>query len=135
MSIRKTILKSYQNLILLQNLYRQKALGFEYSDPFSVNETTTQELVNTLEQLVKNISTCHLCDLSKSRTQSMSGYGNTNAELMIIDFTVSTTDDSQNTYYSGRSGEILKNMIENVLDLKIDDVYFTNPKKWRANFL
>ena len=132
MSIRKTILKSYQNLILLQNLYRQKALGFEYSDPFSVNETTTQELVNTLEQLVKNISTCHLCDLSKSRTQSMSGYGNTNAELMIIDFTVSTTDDSQNTYYSGRSGEILKNMIENVLDLKIDDVYFTHAIKCKT---
>ena len=125
-------MKSYQNLVLLQNLYRQKALGFEYSDPFSINETTINDTPTTLEQLVQNISSCHLCDLSKSRTQSMSGYGNPNAELMIIDFTVSPTDDMQNSYYSGRSGETLKKMIENVLKLSIDDVYFTHAVKCKT---
>ena len=103
-------MESYQNLVLLQNLYRRKALGFEYCDPFSVNENTTEDSPSTLEHLAKNISTCHLCDLSKSRRQSMSGYGNANAELMIIDFTVSQTEDAQNLYYSGRSGETLKKM-------------------------
>ena len=94
-------MKSYQNLVLLQNLYRQKALGFEYSDPFSVNEANIYETATSLEQVSKNITSCYLCDLSKSRTQSMSGYGNKNAELMIIDFTVSSTDDSQNANYTG----------------------------------
>lgn len=125
-------MKSYQNLVLLQNLYRQKALGFEYSDPFSVNEANVNEVATNIEQLVKNISTCYLCDLSKSRTQSMGGYGNTNAELMIIDFTVSPTDDSENSYYTGRSGESLKKMIENVLKLNINDVYFTHAIKCKT---
>lgn len=124
-------MKSYQNLVLLQNLYRQKALGFEYSDPFIVNDTNTHTPV-TLEQLVTDVSTCHLCDLSKSRCQSMSGYGNPNAKLMIIDFNVSSTDDSSNGYYTGRSGESLKKMIENVLGLCVDDVYFTHVVKCKT---
>ena len=125
-------MKSYQNLILLQNLYRQKALGFEYSDPFSVNEATTNDIAKSLDQLVQNISSCHLCDLSKSRQQSMSGYGNPNASLMIIDFCVSSGEDTQNTYYHGRSGESLKKMIENVLNLRVDDVYFTHAVKCKT---
>jgi uracil-DNA glycosylase family 4 len=125
-------LKSYQNLILLQNLYRQKALGFKYSDPFTINEANSNEIPKSLEQLVHNIKSCHLCDLSKSRCQSMSGYGNPNASLMIIDFSVSSGEDTHNTYYHGRSGESLKKMIENVLCLQVDDVYFTHAVKCKT---
>jgi DNA polymerase len=56
----------------------------------------------------------------------MAGFGSHNADLMIVDFSVSAHDDMINTYYSGRSGEILTNMITNVLSLKIEDVYFTH---------
>lgn len=122
-------LKSFQNLLLLQNLYRLKALGFEYSDSFSVNQKSSNEKPRNIDELAKNISTCHLCDLSKSRTQSMSGYGNPNADIMIIDYTVSLSEDSTNSYYCGRSGEILTNMIENVLGLKTKDLYFTHVVK------
>lgn len=122
-------MKSYQNLVLLQNLYRLRAIGFEYTDPFSVNKKTTHETPKSLIELAHNISTCHLCDLSKSRTQSMSGFGNESADLMIIDFSVSLSEDSNNSYYVGRSGEMLTNMIENVLEVKLDDVYFTHAIK------
>lgn len=122
-------MKSYQNLVLLQNLYRQKALGFHYSDTFSVNEKGVFEKPKSLDELILNISTCHLCDLSKSRSQAMSGFGSQNADLMIVDFSVSSAEDSSNSYYSGRSGETLKNMINNVLQLKIEDVYFTHAIK------
>ena len=125
-------MKSYQNLVLLQNLYLQRALGFEYSDPFSINETISNETPQSLEQLVQNISNCHLCDLSKSRCQSMSGYGNPNASLMIIDFSVSSSEDAHNSYYSARSGESLKKMLENVLSLSINDVYFTHAVKCKT---
>lgn len=113
----------------MQNLYRLKALGFEYSDSFSINRVSTNEKPNNLSELAKNITTCHLCDLSKSRRQSMSGYGNPNADLMIIDYMVSMSEDSTSSYYSGRSGEMLKDMIENVLKLKVEDVYFTHAVK------
>lgn len=122
-------LESFQNLVLLQNLYRLKAIGFDYIDSFCVNETVTTQEPQNLEQLAQSISTCHLCDLSKSRTQSMSGFGNKNADLMIIDFSVSDSDDNKNSYYSGRSGDTLKKMIENVLMLNINDVYFTHTVK------
>ena len=92
-------MKSFQNLLLLQNLYRIKALGFSYCDFFSPNHKNSFETPNTINELSKVISNCHLCDLSKSRTQSMSGFGNTDAELMIIDYSVSLNEDSTNTYY------------------------------------
>jgi uracil-DNA glycosylase len=125
-------LKSYQNLVLLQNLYRQRALGFEYSDPFSVNETFANDTPTTLEQLTRSIANCHLCDLSKSRRQSMSGYGNPHADLMIVDFSVSSGEDANNAYYNGRSGESLRKMVENVLNLRVEDVYFTHAVKCKT---
>lgn len=121
--------KSFQNLILLQNLYRLKALGFNYTDSFQVNEKSTHEEPKTLDELSRNISSCHLCDLSKSRQQSMSGYGNSNADLMVVDFNVSMSEDTNNEYYSGRSGESLTNMIEKVIGIKTADVYFTHAIK------
>ena len=122
-------MKSYQNLVLLQNLYRLKAIGFNYIDHFSINEKKSYDKPNSLDELSQNISTCFLCDLSKSRRQSMGGYGNPNADLMIIDYDVSQTQDSTNTYYAGRSGETLKKMIENVVKLSVEDIYLTHSVK------
>lgn len=120
------IVKSYQNLILLQNLYRLKAVGFEYIDHFNINEKTSYEIPASIEELSANISSCHLCDLSKSRTQSMSGFGNHKADLLVVDYSVSAAQDTSNNYYSGRSGETLKNMIEKVLGLDINDAFTTH---------
>lgn len=119
-------MKSYQNIVLLQNLYRLKAIGFEYIDPFTVNEKSDFIKPNSIDELALSIKKCHLCDLSKSRTQSMSGFGNPNADIMIVDYSVSKTQDSTNAYYSGRIGEMLTNMIEKVLEYKIEDVYITH---------
>jgi len=122
-------LKSYQNLVLLQNLYRLKATGFEYIDHFEINQKQIDEKPNSLTQLSHNITSCHLCDLSKSRTQSMSGFGNENADLFIIDYIVSQAQDNTNSYYSARSGDTLKKMIENVIQLSINDIYLTHAIK------
>ena len=55
---------SYQNLIVLQNLYKLKALGFEYTEHFTLNEQTLFDKPNSLNELHKNIHSCHLCDLA-----------------------------------------------------------------------
>lgn len=115
---------------MLQNLYRLKALGFTYSDPFVTNRPTAAlELPDDLFQLQEMISQCYLCDLSKSRQQSMSGLGNPNADLMIIDAYVSISEDSENSFYVGKSGESLVKMIENVLRVKKEDVFITHAVK------
>ena len=126
---RVVFLKSYQNLVLLQNLYRLRATGFEYIDHFDINIRQKEDKPTSLEELSQNITNCHLCDLSKSRKQSMSGYGNTNAELFIIDYIVSQAQDSANAYYCARSGETLKKMIENVINIKVEDAYLTHAIK------
>ncbi len=125
-------MKSYQNLALLQNLYLLKSIGFKYIDQFSINENMFNEKPLSMKELNNNIFSCHLCDLSKSRNQSMCGYGDTDANLMIIDFSVSSNDDSTNGYYTGRSGKMLKDMIEKVLKLNIDEVYFTHAIKCKT---
>ena len=122
-------MKSYQNVVMLQNLYRLKALGFEYTELASVNEKTLDSLANDLDSLDLSIKSCHLCDLSKSRKQSMPGYGNQNANLMIIDFVVSNSEDESSSYYAGRAGNSLRKMVENVLELSIEDVYYTHALK------
>ncbi|MFT7860075.1 MAG: uracil-DNA glycosylase [Sulfurimonas sp.] len=122
-------LRSFQNLVLLQNLYRLKHLGFEYIDHFEMNEKKNYETPLNLEELVSNIHSCYLCDLSKSRRQSMSGHGDQQASLFIVDYVVSEAQDSTNNYFAGRSGETLQKMIENVLALDTNSVYMTHAIK------
>jgi len=124
------MLKSYQNLVMLQNLYRLKALGFTYSDPYVTNRPSVmQELPDDLNALHQLVSECHLCDLSKSRQQSMPGIGNLNADLMIVDAYVSLSEDTSNAYYTGKSGESLVNMLEKVIGVRKESVYMTHAVK------
>ena len=88
-----------------------------------------QVLPHDLSQLNKLISECYLCDLSKSRQQSMQGSGNLSADLMIVDAYVSVSDDASNSYYSGKSGESLILMIEKVIGVRKEDVFFTHAVK------
>ena len=122
-------MKSFQNLILLQNLYRLKSIGFKYINSFTINTQEYYHKPTSLNLLLKDISDCHLCDLSKSRSQSMLGYGKSSAKVMVIDFDVSNSQDKENRYYSGRIGESLKNMLEEILQLKVEDIYYTHSIK------
>jgi uracil-DNA glycosylase family 4 len=122
-------LNSFQNLLLLQNLYRLKSSGFEYVDPIIVNHRNDDALPSLMKPLHKMISQCYLCDLSKSRRQPMAGYGNPAADVMFIDAYVSLAEDESGSYYAGRSGKSLSDMIENVLELSREDVYITHAVK------
>jgi len=123
-------MNSYQNLALLENLYRLKALGCQYVDPVTPNiQNTSAALPDSLNALNSAISNCYLCDLSKSRRQSMVGYGNPDAQLVFVDAFVSAAEDEANSYYIGRSGSMLRDMIEKVLMLDIDEVFFTHAVK------
>ena len=104
-------------------------MGFSYIDHFSCNNQKSTIEPNNLYELQTTLQNCHLCDLSKSRSQTMSGFGQEKADLMILDYTVSTIQDSTNDYYPGRSGEILKNMIEKVIGISLEQTYYTHAIK------
>ncbi len=124
-------MNSYQNLAYLENLYRLQSLGFDYVDPISPNkpQMQTSQLPNTYQSLCNTIMQCHLCDLSKSRSQSMVGFGSYTPKIVFIDAFVSSAEDESNSYYTGPARTMLRDMIEKVLDLSIDDVYITHAVK------
>lgn len=126
-------MKNLHNALLLKHLYQLKNLGYKYTSivPYQEKEPDFT-LPNTYEALKKQAMDCHLCDLSKSRQKVVFGEGNVHADLMIIGDAPSNSDDSSGKIFTGRTGDTLTKMIENVLGLKRSDVYITNLLKCRA---
>ncbi len=126
-------MKNLKNALLLKQLYRLKQLGYRYTSlvPYKEEESDLA-LPNTLDSLRKQAINCHLCSLSKSRSKVVFGEGNPHAKLMIVGDAPSASDDSTGKVFTGRSGELLTKMIENVLGLTRDDVYITNVLKCKA---
>jgi DNA polymerase len=125
-------MKNLKNALLLKQLYRLKQLGYSYTSvvPFKEEEPDLT-LPNTLEKLQKQALECHLCQLSKSRTNVVFGEGNTNAEIMFVGEAPGSNEDSTGKPFVGRSGELLTKMIEKVLLIHREDVYITNIVKCR----
>ncbi len=105
-------------------------------DPISLNNEDSRFsdiLPHDINALHSQISQCHLCDLSKTRQRVLSGFGNANAEIMIIDAYPSMLEDESGDSFSGRAGSSLKKMIENVLDLNINSIYLTHILKCKPS--
>jgi len=126
-------MKNLHNALLLKHLYQLRNLGYKYTSVVPYQEIEPDfTLPNTLKALKKQAIECHLCTLSKTRQKVVFGEGNTNAELMIVGDTPSNSDDSTGKIFTGRTGDTLTKMIENVLGLKRSDIYITNLLKCRA---
>jgi len=127
-------MKNLKNALLLKQLYQLKQLGYKYTSvtPFQEEEPDLT-LPNTLESLKKQAIECHLCDLSKSRQKVVFGEGAVNADLMFVGDMPNNSDDSSGKVFTGRSGDTLTKMIENVLGVSRSDVYITNILKCRAH--
>lgn len=87
---------------------------------------------NNLKDLKTSVEHCYLCELSKCRKNVLFGYGNLNAQIMFINDEPTKTEDELSTFYVGNSGELLSKMIENVLNVKKEDVYITTLVKCRS---
>ena len=126
-------MKNLKNALLLKQLYQLKQLGYRYTSVTIFKEDEPDlSLPNTLESLEKQAKECHLCDLSKSRTKVVFGEGSLTANLMIVGDAPSNSDDSSGKVFTGRSGELLTKMLENVLGLTRAEVYISNVLKCRA---
>ena len=119
---------------LLKNLYESKFFGYDYHDDIKPTLPTQKHTNNTsLSQIANKVADCHLCSLAKSRTNTVFSQGNTNATLMIIGDMPSLLEDESGKIFSGRSGDMLNDMIVKVLGLKRAEVYITNLLKCKPN--
>ncbi len=90
------------------------------------------KLPNNLDALKNSVEHCYLCELCKSRKNVLFGYGNANSDIMFISDEPSNSEDEMGAFYSGKSGELLTKMIENVLNIHKEEVYLTTLVKCKS---
>lgn len=76
------------------------------------------------------VSTCTACDLHSTRTQTVFGVGDPNAEWMIIGEAPGADEDQQGEPFVGRAGQLLNNMLK-ALGLQREQVFIANILKCR----
>lgn len=86
--------------------------------------------IDLWQNLQNQVSNCTLCDLHQSRTHTVFGVGNENADLMIIGEAPGFYEDQQGKPFVGRAGQLLNAMLQAV-HLKRDDIFICNILKCR----
>lgn len=80
--------------------------------------------------LEAEVRACMKCSLHTTRTQTVFGVGNRNAQWMFIGEAPGADEDAQGEPFVGRAGQLLNAMIA-ALGLKREDVYIANVLKCR----
>lgn len=85
---------------------------------------------NEWETLQTNIATCTACGLDKTRTQTVFGVGDRNADLMIIGEAPGFYEDKAGEPFVGRAGQLLNAMLQ-AIGIAREQVYIANILKCR----
>ncbi|MDD5549195.1 MAG: uracil-DNA glycosylase [Sulfurovaceae bacterium] len=116
----------------IKQLLILKSLGYKYYNPNLLSLTQdTMILPQNMDNLKKQTLQCHLCQLSKTRTNVVFGEGNLSAKIMFVGEGPGENEDKLARPFVGKSGELLTAMIENVLGLKRENIYIANIVKCR----
>jgi uracil-DNA glycosylase len=121
---------------LARELALLKEFGFTHLDverrPSSGAETASETPAAPLEldQLATVVHDCTKCRLSGTRTQTVFGTGNPDADLMFIGEAPGRDEDLQGKPFVGRAGQLLTDIIK-AMKLTRDDVYIANVIKCR----
>lgn len=82
------------------------------------------------ETLRARVQVCTLCDLHTSRTQSVFGVGNRNADWLLIGEAPGRDEDQQGEPFVGRAGQLLNAMLQ-AIGLQREQIYIANILKCR----
>lgn len=88
------------------------------------------EPIDSWEGLQTKVARCTQCDLCKTRSQTVFGSGNKNAEWMIVGEAPGQSEDQQGLPFVGKAGQLLTEMLR-AIDLDRDEVFITNVVKCR----
>ena len=123
-------MKNLQNALLLKQLTLLKQLGYRYTDEeIATRDMLWLDLPDSFDELKNVCQSCNLCQFSKSRKQVVFGKGNPQASVMFVGFAPNDDEDASGDIYDSVQGQMLIKMIEGVLELNRDDVYYTNALK------
>ena len=105
-----------------------KSLAGPLPVPGAVMPTASANLAWTgLESAVRS---CILCELSKTRTQTVFGVGDRAAQWMVIGEAPGADEDREGEPFVGRAGQLLTSMLK-AMGLKREQVFIANLLKCR----
>ncbi len=84
----------------------------------------------SLAELSATVAVCTRCALHQSRTQTVFGVGNPNAQLMFIGEAPGADEDARGEPFVGRAGQLLTKIIA-AMGLTREEVYIANILKCR----
>lgn len=96
----------------------------------SRHSTLTHADRNAWAALKQEVTNCTLCDLCRSRSQTVFGVGDTQARLVIIGEAPGFHEDQQGEPFVGRAGLLLNAMLQSI-GLERGSVYIANILKCR----
>ena len=82
------------------------------------------------EELANAVRGCTLCDLHRTRTQTVFGVGRRDADLLVIGEAPGADEDRQGEPFVGRAGQLLNAMLR-AIGLARNEVYIANILKCR----
>ncbi len=121
-----------------------KKIRAEREVPMRVSRSTLNRLLDfeqepitdnarLLAEVQERVCVCTKCPhLARSRTQTVFGVGNPNAELMFVGEAPGAEEDARGEPFVGRAGQLLTRIIE-TMGLTRDDVYIANILKCRPD--
>jgi len=97
------------------------------------NESGPDDNSAQLASIAQRVAICRLCPhLASSRTQTVFGVGNPNAELMFIGEAPGADEDREGEPFVGRAGQLLTRIIA-AMGFTRNDVYIANVLKCRPD--
>jgi len=111
-------------------LPRAVANNQQTSTPVATAENSLPESTDSWEALQAEVAPCTLCNLCKTRTQTVFGSGNKNADWMIIGEGPGQNEDLQGLPFVGNAGLLLTEMLR-AIGLDREEVFITNIVKCR----
>jgi uracil-DNA glycosylase len=91
---------------------------------------SAEERRERLVDLFKEVSACTKCPLHETRTKTVFGAGNADADLMFVGEAPGAEEDRQGLPFVGRAGQLLNQLLEEI-GLARDDVFIANVLKSR----
>jgi DNA polymerase len=91
---------------------------------------SAQERRERLVELYREVSSCTRCPLHATRTKTVFGAGNADAELMFVGEAPGAEEDRQGLPFVGRAGQLLNELLGEI-GLSREDVFIANVLKSR----
>jgi uracil-DNA glycosylase family 4 len=89
-----------------------------------------REAAHDWTQLRERVAACTRCGLSATRTQTVFGVGNLQAQWLVVGEAPGAEEDRQGEPFVGRAGQLLNAMLR-AIGLERDEVYIANALKCR----